>query len=136
MEPDIVYLIACDDVEIDPVNLHRINLRGLIGRLLSNATPPFPVTRPEFCVFVMFIGGSGPIEIAVRIVSDATGQSIFRTGVRRIRFTGKPNDVTGATFRIRGCMFPAAGLYWIECLAGPNVIGRQRLWALPARRVP
>src|SRR5438045_2436595 len=122
MEPEIVYLIACDDVRVDPLNLHRISLHGLMARLQSRSNPAFPVTRPEFCVFAMFTGGQGPVEIAVRIVGDVTGQSIFRTVPRRIRFTGKPNDVTGATFRIRSCTFPAAGLYWIECLAGQTVI--------------
>jgi hypothetical protein len=136
MEPELVYLIACQDVQLDPVNLHRINLRGLMARLWSNATPPFPSTSREFCVFTMFVGGQGPIDIVIRIVSEATGATIFRTAVRRFRFLGGPSDLTGATFRIRGCTFPAAGLYWIECLAGQNVIGRQRLWASPRGTVP
>jgi len=133
MEPEIIHLIVCDDVEVDPRNVHRINLLGLITRMWSIADPPFPIVRPEFCIFAMFTGGKGPVEVAIRIVSEVTRQSIFRSNVRRIRFAGQPSDVTGATFRIRGCRFPVAGLYWIECLSAQNVIGRQRLWVLPRR---
>lgn len=131
MEPEIVYLIACDDVETDPHNLHRVNVRGVMARLWSRVVPPFPVIRPEFCVFAMFTGGSGPVDVAIRIVNDASGQTIYRTAARRIRFSGQRGDVSGATFRIRRCMFPTSGLYWIECVAAQNVIGRQRLWLLP-----
>ncbi len=136
MEPEVVYLIVCDDVQTDPLNLHRINIRGLMTRLWSTSDPPFPITRPEFCVFVMFNGAQGPVSIAVRVIDDATGQPVYRTAARRIRFAGQPSDLTGATFRIRHCKFPAAGLYWIECLAAQKVIGRQRLWVLPRRAVP
>jgi len=136
MEPEIVYLIICDDVVADPQNLHRLNLRGVVARLWSTARPPFPVTRPEICVFVLLTGGQGPTEIAVRIVQDAGGGAIFRTGIRRLHFRGQPSDVTGATFRLRRCTFPAAGLYWVEFLASRQVIGRQRLWILPRGAVP
>ena len=136
MEPEIIYLIACDNVATDPLNLHRINLHGLMARLWSTSVPPFPVLRPEFCVFAMFTGGQGAIDIAIRVVNDLSGQTVYRTGAHRIRFAGQRDDVTGATFRIRGCKFPAAGLYWIECLAARSVIGRQRLWVLPRRNMP
>lgn len=136
MEPEVVYLIVCDDVQLDPLNLQRINVRGVMARLWSAVNPPFPVRRPEFCVLVMFMGGQGPIVVTIRIKCDATGQTVFRTTPRRCNFTGLADEVTGATFRIRGCTFPTSGLYWIECLAGQNVIGRQRLWVLPRRTVP
>ncbi len=136
MEPELLYLVACDEVEIDPTNFHRVNLRGVMARSWSTARPPFPVTRPEFCIFAMFTGGQGPVDIAVRIVNDVSGRSIFRTHPRRIRFAGRVDDVTGVTFRIRSCKFPAAGLYWIECVAAQQVIGRQRLWVLARGNAP
>src|SRR6267154_542382 len=98
MDPEVVYLIVCDAVEADPLNFHRLPIRGLLTRIWSDAKPPFPITRPEFCVFVMFAAGQADVRVALRVVTGATGHNIFRTVPRRFRFTGQRSDLTAATF--------------------------------------
>ena len=136
MEPEIVYLIACDDVTMDPQNLHRITPHGLLIRMWATGDPPFPLTRPDFCVLAIFHGGQGTFDVSVRVIYSPTGHIVIRTPAHRIRFAGSPGGVSGARFRLRGCTFPAAGLYWVECLAGATIIGRQRLWILDRRATP
>jgi hypothetical protein len=127
MEPEIRYLLLCDDVRADSKNYHRIDVLGLITSIRSTATPPFPVARPVLCTLVMLTGGPGTGVLTLRIVHEATGRIIFRSSPRQVRFVGDPAAIRGAVFRVRNCSFPAAGLYWVEVLFADLVIGRQKL---------
>jgi hypothetical protein len=82
------------------------------------------------CVLAVFrasnaAGEAG--ELSVRIVRHPTGQIIFRSRPRRVRFVNDPDDTSGVVFRIRSCSFPTAGLYWVELLFSGTVLARQRL---------
>jgi hypothetical protein len=53
MEPEVRYLILCDEVQTDPQNLLRVDVRGLMTHLRYRSRPSFPVVRPHFCVLVV-----------------------------------------------------------------------------------
>lgn len=125
MWPIIQYLIACDDVKADPNNPQRINVFGLITNIRSTGAPPFPAVRPLFSVLALMTRCQGEADLSVRIVQNATGHIIFETPARRVRFVGDPFDVVGAVFRIRNCVFPAAGLYWVELVYSNTAITRR-----------
>lgn len=130
MEPEVRYLIVCDQVRTDPRNLHRVDILGLLTTLHSTADPPFPLLRPLFCVLVLLTAGdaAGQVgELVVRLIEDTTGRTIFRTPPRQVRFVNDPGQTSGAVFRIVNCSFPAAGVYWVECLYSGVVLARQRL---------
>jgi hypothetical protein len=127
MEPEVRYLLLCDDVRADPANFLRVDVLGLITHIRSTASPAFPVVRPLFCVLVILMGCRGVGEVSLRIVQAGTGRVVFRNQPRRVRFSGAPEDAVGITFRIRNCWFPAAGLYWVECVFSGAVLARQCL---------
>ena len=127
MEPEVRYLLICDEVQTDPQNLLRLNVLGLITHLRSTASPPFPLVRPLFSVLVIMTGCSGIGDLSCRIVQAGTGRVIFRNQPRRVRFANEPADAVGITFRIRNCTFPAEGLYWVELIFSGTVIARQPL---------
>src|SRR5947209_659227 len=128
MEPDVHYLIVCDDVRTDPNHLLRVDVLGLMAHLRSTAKPAFPLVRPAFCVLAVLTNCQGRGDFVLRILQEATGKIIFRSPSRTVRFSGTLRDAVGIKFRIRNCSFPAAGLYWVECVYSATVIGRQRLW--------
>jgi hypothetical protein len=111
----------------DPANYLRLDVLGLIRRIRSTATPPFPLIRPQFRVLVVLTECRGAGELWLRVVQADTGHVVFRNQPRNIRFSGAPEDAVGITFRIQNCSFPAAGLYWVECIFSGTVIARQRL---------
>jgi hypothetical protein len=127
MEPEVRYLILCDDVRADPNNFLRLNVFGLITHIRSTATPAFPVTRPQFCVLVMLTGCQGTGKLGLRILRAETGKIVFRNQPRRVRFVGSPQDAVGFAFRIQDCSFPSAGLYWVELVFDGTVLARQGL---------
>lgn len=128
MGPDVLHLILCDEVQIDPNDYHRCNVLGLITSIRSADTPSFPVVRPQWFALVVWIGGHGSGELVLRIVEDRSTSTVFRTRPRQVRFVGDAAAVGGVVFRIQNCTFPAAGLYWVEVLFAGSVIARQRLF--------
>jgi hypothetical protein len=127
MWPIVQYLIACDDVQADPNNLHRINIFGLITNIRSTVVPPFPVVRPLFCVLALMTRCQGSGELVLRIQHNATGRFVYRSPPRRIRFVGSPQDALGVVFRLRNCTFPEAGLYWVELFYSNSILARRSL---------
>jgi hypothetical protein len=64
----------------------------------------------------------------LRITEDRSGNVIFRTRSRPVRFVGDPAEVGGMLFRILNCSFPAAGLSWVEVIYDDSVLARQKLF--------
>jgi len=128
LEPEVRYLLACDEVRTNPDNYQRIDVFGLITMIRSIADPPFPVVRPVLCALVIFTGVQGNGELLLRIFHDQAGRVVFRSSPREVRFVGASEAVLGIVFRIRDCSFPMAGLYWIEVVFTGSVIARQKIW--------
>jgi hypothetical protein len=128
MQPDILHLIPCEAIQIDSSNFHRCNVLGLVTSIRSTAVPPFPVVRPEFNTLIVWPGCQGTGELMLRIVEERSAKVIFRTRPRQVRFVGDVAAVGGVVFRMQNCVFPAAGLYWIEIVYAGSVIGHQRLF--------
>jgi len=57
MEPDVLHLILCDEVQADPNNFHLCNVFGLMNSIRSAAAPPLPVVRPQLLALVIWTGG-------------------------------------------------------------------------------
>jgi len=124
MPLEVLHLIACERVEPDPNNFHRVNIFGLITSIRSTAVPSFPVVHPLLRALIVWTGGQGNGELSLRITEDRTASGVFRTRPRRIRFVGDVAAIGGVVFDIRNCVFPAAGLYWVEVLFSGQVIAQ------------
>jgi hypothetical protein len=127
MEPEVRYFLLCDEARADPNNLLRIDVLGLLTHIRSTARPAFPLVRPEFCVLTILTGCRGTAEMSLRIVIERTGKVVWRSQSRSVQFAGAPNEATGFTFRVRNCVFPTSGLYWVELLYSGAVLARQPL---------
>jgi hypothetical protein len=128
MQPDVLYLILCNDVRPDPTNYQRLHVLGLLTSIRSGAHPRFPLVQPSFSVLVILTGGQGSGELVVRIIRDPMGAVVFKTRPRQVRFVGDPMALLGMRFLIKNCTFPAAGLYWVEVVYTGSVLARQRLY--------
>ncbi|HZY90514.1 MAG TPA: hypothetical protein VFE78_37170 [Gemmataceae bacterium] len=127
VQPVVRYLILCEDVQYGPANPDQVTLVRLVSTIRSQEQPPFPLRHGELCVFIQLTDCRGAGDVRVEIVSEDTGQVIFRTRARRVTFKGDPLEVLGLTFRIRGCTFPAAGLYRVEFWYNGAALAQQPL---------
>jgi len=128
MPLEALQLIPCDDVAPDPSNYHRLTVVGLLTVIRARAAPPFPVVRPVFCVLLLLTGGQGAGDLELRITQDPTGNQIFRTRRRQLRFVGDPAAILPVKFEIRNCSFPDAGLYWVEVMWQGSTLARTKLF--------
>lgn len=96
MEPDVLHLILCDEIQVDPNNSQRCNALGLITSIRS-ADASFPVVHPRLFALIVWIGGDGSGELVLRIVEGRSTSTIFRTRTRLVRF------VVAQLGRSRGC---------------------------------
>jgi hypothetical protein len=128
MALEALHLIPCDDVVPDPSNYHRLTIVGLLTAIRASAAPPFPLIRPVFCVLLLVTGGQGNRELELRVAQDRTGNEVFRTRRRRVRFLGDPAAILPMKFEIRNCSFPAAGLYWVQVWSDGSMLARQKLF--------
>src|SRR5262245_52876053 len=127
MDPEVVFLILCDDVREDPENYHRIDVTGLLISLRARPETEFPLVHPVFRALLIMTGGRGSGELFLRVVSERTGETIFQTRSRRVRFVGATEGVHGSRFNLIRCSFPEPGLYWVECVYSGTILARQRL---------
>jgi hypothetical protein len=113
-QPTIRYLILCDEVLRNPLNPRHVSIVGLLSSIRSAGTPPYPFRLPEFFVLVLLAEGRGGGTARIEVVQADTNTRIFQTATRGIVFPPDPLEVSGLTFRIRWCLFPSPGLYWVQ----------------------
>jgi hypothetical protein len=128
---EVIHLIPCERIETDPDDLHRCNVIGLITSIQTLARPPFPLRHREFMALVICTGGKGTGELQLRIVADSMAKAIYRTRPRQVRFVGDAAAIGGVVYRLQNCVFPSAGLYWVEVVYDRQIIARQRLIVKP-----
>ncbi len=122
--PVVRYLIVCEDI---PAQLSRISLINLLGTLRSSSQPPFPFQCPKFCVYARPTECRGTGEVRLEIIEENTQTVIYQSASRRYNFGNDPLRVYGASFRIRDCVFPNAGLYWVQLCYNDTVVFQEPL---------
>jgi len=109
--PVVRHLIVCEDI---PAGTPRISLINLLGTLRSSSQPPFPFRYPKFYVYARLTEGRGVGEVRLEIEETDTQKVIYKSGSRRYNFGNDPLKVFNISFRVRDCVFPAAGLYSVQ----------------------
>ncbi len=128
LPPLVRHMLLCEDVGRDPANENRIAIFGLTSIIRSLEAPPFPLTFPLLCVYLVLTDGRGEGEGQIVAVAANEDAPVFASPRHHFDFTGtSPLDILAATFRIRDCIFPRAGLYWIEFRYNGQTIAREPL---------
>ncbi|HEY3963138.1 MAG TPA: hypothetical protein VGM05_01190 [Planctomycetaceae bacterium] len=114
IKPVVRYMLLCDDWNIDPTDNRRVTIIGLISNIHSLDDRPYPLFYREICVFLALTDGYGEGQGKIVCVYEETGQPIFETRARPIRFGSDALEIIGVPFRIRDCSFPHSGLYSVQ----------------------
>jgi hypothetical protein len=125
--PVVRYLVLCEDVHADQVDPQRITLVGLISTLRSLEEPPYPILKQEICAYLQVTGCRGAAQGHVEIRHADSDEVVYRTRTRTIPLVTDPLEVVGIAFRLRDCLFPKPGLYWVEFWYNDEVLAQQPL---------
>jgi len=121
--PRVQAMVVCDQIEESDEEIGVYQLSGVRSAL---DVPSFPAFRPRFCVFVQMSGHRGEAHCRVGIRHSASDDVIYQTKAKTISF-GDPTLVVPVVFRLRNCVFPQPGLYYVEILHELKLIGERRL---------
>ncbi len=120
--PRVQAMVVCDAIrESDD----EIGVYHLGGVRTSLEVPAFPALCPRLAVFVQMSGHRGEAACSVGVRHAATDEIVYQTKPKPIAFLD-PTLVVPAVFRLRNCVFPAAGLYYIGILHEKKLIGERR----------
>jgi hypothetical protein len=92
----------------------KLDLRGLVYTITSSPRGVFPFTHPEFCVYLVLTGGVGTGRCQVIVVEGDTGQHLFGSPEHQLTYPANRLLIRSVVFRLRRCVFPQPGLYWVE----------------------
>lgn len=120
--PRVPAMMICDHIEESD---DEIGVYHLVGVRSSLHVPVFPALCPRLGVFVQMSGHRGEAPCSVRIRQEATDDAIYQTKSKLISFLD-PTLVVPVVYRLRNCIFPAPGLYFIEILHEKKLIGERR----------
>jgi hypothetical protein len=114
VQPVVRYMILCEDWGTDPQNPRRVNIFGLLSNIHSAAQPPYPLVYPELCVFLALTEGRGTGMAQIVCAFEETGQRVFHSPPRKVKFGPDPLEVTVLPIRVRNCKFPFPGMYSLQ----------------------
>ena len=90
LEPTLLHLIVCDDVQADPPASSPLQRDRTHGKSAGDGYFAIsPRAAPRFCVLVTMTGFRGSGELALRIVRDVDQKVIFATRPRTVRLAGR-----------------------------------------------
>jgi hypothetical protein len=107
-------MILCEDWRLEPGNVCRATVVGLLSNIRSIDEPAYPLLYRELCVFLALTDGYGEGKGKIVCRFEETGQRIFESDPGRIVFGRDRLEVGIVSFRIRDCRFPRMGVYSVE----------------------
>ncbi len=123
-EPQYLGMVLCDNVLRDP----DTGKYYLLGTSTHTFARSFPARYRRMCVYVALTGihGSCPITIqAVRADSEA-GEDVQIGEAKGTIQAPDPLAVAEITLKINNLVFPRAGQYHFQLLAGSSLLGERR----------
>jgi uncharacterized protein DUF6941 len=121
--PRVQAMVVCDRVkesETEPGVFSLSGVRAFIG------ASSFPAFCPLLRAFVHMSGHQGIAFCHVEVNRLETDETIYRTPTKKITFKG-PTVVVPVMFRVRNCVFPAPGLYYVQVFHEGKMIAERPL---------
>lgn len=124
IDPIVRHMIVCEDMIANSTDPSKVSLVHLLSTI--NA-PSFPFSLPKLCVFLRVAGGRGIGSGRIVVVRAADGTPVYSSREYRMKHPADPLQEKTFIFRIKGCVFPSSGLYWIQFRHDTRVIEEQGL---------
>ena len=122
--PVIRQMVVCDDVGNGETG-RRLNILGIIHRIIPTPGEVYPLMHPQLCVYVVLSGGVGTGRIQIVVSEADTERAIFGTHVHDLTYPTDRHQIAVLVLRLEDCIFPEPGLYWIEFHSDGDIIRRE-----------
>lgn len=124
--PTPLSLFVCERVVIDAMT----GQHSLLSSLPQIQATAFPVAVPSIYVYAEFTNGRGAIQLTVRVVDvNEEREPVFAATVQVPM--DDPLTVSNLTMGLQNVVFPEAGEYRVQVMAGPVLLIERRLVLVP-----
>ena|SRR5438128_1149136 len=121
--PRVQAMVLCDALQESNEESGVFRLDGV--RCILDA-PSFPAFRPRLCIFLQMTGHAGRANCHIEIDRSELAEVIYQSAPKAIAFES-PATVEPVFFRLRNCVFPAPGLYYVQLFDEGKLIGERPL---------
>ena len=125
VRPILRHLLVCEEVVVEK---NQISLLHLILNIYSKGIAAYPLLFREICVFAALTEVRGQGSFFLRLVQADSDEEVFRSQRRLHQFGDDPLKVHGMPFRIRNCLFPEMGLYYVQFWFNDILLAHQDLF--------
>jgi hypothetical protein len=108
--PRVQAMVVCDRAKESESELDVFRLLGVRSSIQAAS---FPAFHPRLCAFAQISGHQGEAYCHVEVIRIDTDEEIAHTSPKKLTFRG-PTFIVPAVFRMRNCVFPAPGLYYVQ----------------------
>jgi hypothetical protein len=129
IEPMVRHMILCDNVRRNPNNPNKIDILGLISTVRPAAGSTYPLPLSNLCVYLNLTGGRGTGAGQINVRHADSDIILLSSAPLTLIFPADPLALAGLIFRVRNCVLPQAGLYWIEFCYNQKVLAQQPILA-------
>lgn len=127
--PLVRHMLLCHDVRQAGENWRSLDILGLTSAIFPEEGSTYPLKHSQLCVFLQLAGGRGVGKAQIVAVFADTDDVVWTVPARDVVFGSDPLPVTALVFRVRDCVFPAPGLYWIQFRYNGQVLAEEPLRA-------
>jgi hypothetical protein len=121
--PRVQAMVLCDSVKESDDEPDVFELAGV--RTVLN-TASFPALHSRLCVFLQMSGHRGRATCHAEIERATTGEVIGATP-RRVLTFDDPSFAVPIVFRLRNCVSPEPGVYYVQLYNERKLIGERIL---------
>lgn len=112
--PIVRQMVICDDVQPAAGDRPRMNVLGVTHNIRAKPGQSFPLRHPGLCAYLVLTGGVGTGRVQLRVSEAVTGDDLFGSAVHDINHPPARHEIAAVILRIKDCVFPRPGLYWVE----------------------
>lgn len=121
--PDVIALLFADDVHHDLAT----GKFSIMGTYSSITAPVFPWQQPALLVYMAFTDGRGKTPMTLRLVDASQSRpAIFESNA--VMHFSDPAATSEHAFYQDNMLFPEAGEYRLQLLAGGQLLRERRLF--------
>ncbi len=121
--PRVQAMVVCDAIKESEEESDVFHLHGVRNALEASS---FPALLPRLGVLAHLSGHAGRAMIRMLISRLETDDIIYESAPKDVAFLS-PTSVVAVAFRARNCVFPAAGLYYVQLFHETKLIGERPL---------
>ena len=121
--PRVQAMVVCDAIKESEEEGGVYHLGGVRSALI---VPSFPALRPRLSVLAQISGHSGTVSLRIVVNRVETDETVFESRAKEYLFHD-PMTVVTVVFRVRNCVFPAPGVYYVQLFHEGKLISERPL---------